>query len=101
MKTTFSLSDFDFTLPDELIAQHPAAERSASRLLDGRGGAIADRRFADLPDLLQPGDLLVFNDTKVVKARLFGQKASGGKLELLIERVLSPTPMPAMRSPRT
>ena len=90
MKTTFSLSDFDFTLPDELIAQHPAAERSASRLLDGRGDAIADRRFADLPDLLLPGDLLVFNDTKVVKARLFGQKASGGRLELLIERVLSP-----------
>jgi S-adenosylmethionine:tRNA ribosyltransferase-isomerase len=84
----FTLSDFDFTLPDELIAQHPAAERSASRLLDGRGGAIADRRFANLPDLLLPGDLLVFNDTKVVKARLFGQKASGGKLELLIERVL-------------
>jgi len=90
MKTTFSLSDFDFTLPPELIAQHPAAERSASRLLDGRGEAIADRRFADLPELLAPGDLLVFNDTQVVKARLFGQKPSGGKLELLIERVLSP-----------
>jgi len=90
MKTTFSLSDFDFTLPDELIAQHPAAERSASRLLDGRGNAMVDRRFADLPDLLQAGDLLVFNDTQVVKARLFGQKASGGRLELLIERVLSP-----------
>ena len=88
--SAFSLSDFDFTLPDELIAQHPAAERSASRLLDGRSGAIADRRFADLPDLLEPGDLLVFNDTKVVKARLFGQKLSGGRLELLIERVLSP-----------
>ena len=91
MTTTFSLSDFDFTLPDELIAQHPAAERSASRLLDGRQGKAVDRRFADLPDLLLPGDLLVFNDTKVVKARLFGQKASGGKLELLIERVLSPS----------
>jgi S-adenosylmethionine:tRNA ribosyltransferase-isomerase len=86
----FTLSDFDFVLPEALIAQHPVPERSASRLLDGRGGAIADRRFADLPDLLLPGDLLVFNDTKVVKARLFGQKASGGKLELLIERVLSP-----------
>ena len=85
----FTLSDFDFVLPDGLIAQHPAAQRSASRLLDGRGGAIADRRFVDLPDLLMPGDLLVFNDTKVVKARLFGQKPSGGKLELLIERVLS------------
>jgi S-adenosylmethionine:tRNA ribosyltransferase-isomerase len=86
----FTLSDFNFMLPEALIAQHPAAERSASRLLDGRGGSIADRRFADLPDLLLPGDLLVFNDTKVVKARLFGQKLSGGKLELLIERVLSP-----------
>jgi S-adenosylmethionine:tRNA ribosyltransferase-isomerase len=92
MKTHFSLSDFDFTLPDELIAQHPAAERSASRLLDGRGSAAADRRFTDLPGLLQPGDLLVLNDTQVVKARLFGQKSSGGRLELLIERVLSPTP---------
>ncbi|MFC5522069.1 tRNA preQ1(34) S-adenosylmethionine ribosyltransferase-isomerase QueA [Polaromonas jejuensis] len=90
MKTHFSLSDFDFTLPEELIAQHPAAERSASRLLDGRESTPVDRRFADLPGLLAPGDLLVFNDTKVVKARLFGQKASGGKLELLIERVLSP-----------
>lgn len=86
----FTLSDFDFTLPEELIAQHPAAERSGSRLLDGRAGTIADRRFAELAELLLPGDLLVFNDTKVVKARLFGQKASGGKLELLIERVLSP-----------
>ena len=84
----FSLSDFDFKLPEELIAQHPALQRSASRLLDGRAGAMTDRLFADLPDLLMPGDLLVFNDTKVVKARLFGQKSSGGKLELLIERVL-------------
>ena len=90
MKTTFSLSDFDFTLPPELIAQHPAPKRSASRLLDGRGALAVDRRFTDLPGLLLPGDLLVFNDTKVVKARLFGQKASGGRLELLIERVLSP-----------
>ena len=87
----FTLSDFDFTLPPELIAQHPAAERSASRLLDGRAALPADRRFTDLPGLLLPGDLLVFNDTKVVKARLFGQKASGGRLELLIERVLSVT----------
>ena len=89
MKTNFSLSDFDFTLPPELIAQHPPAQRSGSRLLDGRAAA-ADRQFTDLPGLLMPGDLLVFNDTKVVKARLFGQKASGGRLELLIERVLSP-----------
>ena len=91
MKTNFSLSDFDFALPEDLIAQHPAAERSASRLLDGRDSTIVDRRFTELAGLLLPGDLLVFNDTKVVKARLFGQKASGGRLELLIERVLSPT----------
>ena len=85
---TFTTSDFDFALPPELIAQHPAAERSGSRLLDGSGAAPVDRIFRDLPTLLQPGDLLVFNDTQVVKARLFGEKATGGKLELLIERVL-------------
>ncbi|MFM9902865.1 MAG: tRNA preQ1(34) S-adenosylmethionine ribosyltransferase-isomerase QueA [Polaromonas sp.] len=90
-KSQFTLADFDFTLPEELIAQHPAAERSGSRLLDGTGPQAVDRRFTDLPDLLLPGDLLVFNDTQVVKARLFGQKTSGGKLELLIERVLSPS----------
>lgn len=83
-----TLSDFDFELPPELIAQHPATERSASRLLDGRSAQPVDRIFRDLPGLLQPGDLLVFNDTKVVKARLFGEKPTGGKLELLIERVL-------------
>ena len=86
--TGFTVDDFDFELPPELIAQHPAAERSASRLLDGRGDTPADRVFRELPELLEPGDLLVFNDTKVVKARLFGEKPSGGKLELLIERVL-------------
>lgn len=85
---TFTLSDFDFELPEHLIAQHPAAERSASRLLDGRQAPPVDRIFKTLPDLLQPGDLLVFNDTQVIKARLFGEKATGGKLELLIERVL-------------
>jgi S-adenosylmethionine:tRNA ribosyltransferase-isomerase len=85
---TFTLGDFDFALPPELIAQHPAAERSASRLLDGTGPAPADRIFRDLPGLLAPGDLLVFNDTQVVKARLFGEKPTGGKLELLIERVI-------------
>jgi S-adenosylmethionine:tRNA ribosyltransferase-isomerase len=84
----FSLSDFDFALPPELIAQHPASERSASRLLDGTGSQPADRIFRELPFLLDPGDLLVFNDTRVVKARLFGHKPTGGKLELLIERVL-------------
>ena len=96
----FTLSDFDFQLPAELIAQHPAPERSASRLLDGRNWPPADRIFRDLPGLLQSGDLLVFNDTQVIKARLFGNKPApargtkapppqGGKLELLVERVLS------------
>ncbi len=85
---TFTLGDFDFALPPELIAQHPAAERSASRLLDGTGAQPVDRTFRDLPGLLSPGDLLVFNDTKVVKARLYGEKPTGGKVELLIERVL-------------
>ncbi|MGQ0711945.1 MAG: tRNA preQ1(34) S-adenosylmethionine ribosyltransferase-isomerase QueA [Rhodoferax sp.] len=84
----FTLSDFDFTLPPELIAQHPAPERSASRLLDGRYAAPVDRSFRELPGLLRAGDLLVFNDTKVVNARLFGEKPSGGKAELLVERVL-------------
>lgn len=85
---TFSLSDFDFHLPGDLVAQHPAAQRSGSRLLDGTGPAPADRIFRELPGLLEAGDLLVFNDTKVIKARLFGEKPTGGKLELLIERVL-------------
>jgi len=85
---SFTLSDFDFELPTELIAQHPAPERSGSRLLDGSSPALVDRIFHELPQLFQAGDLLVFNDTKVIKARIFGEKASGGKLELLIERVL-------------
>ncbi|MCZ2405560.1 MAG: tRNA preQ1(34) S-adenosylmethionine ribosyltransferase-isomerase QueA [Burkholderiales bacterium] len=85
----YTLSDFDFSLPPELIAQHPAAERSSARLLDGRDPQPADRIFRELPPLLRSGDLLVFNDTRVVPARLFGEKASGGKLELLIERVLA------------
>ena len=84
----FTLSDFDFVLPPELVAQHPAEERSASRLLDGAGELPVDRIFKDLPSLLRAGDLLVFNDTRVVKARLFGEKPTGGKLELLVERVL-------------
>ena len=87
---SFSVADFDFQLPDALIAQHPAAERSASRLLDGTGPQPVDRIFRELPGLLKRGDLLVFNDTQVVKARLFGEKASGGKFEILIERVLLP-----------
>ncbi|MEF9966269.1 MAG: tRNA preQ1(34) S-adenosylmethionine ribosyltransferase-isomerase QueA [Comamonas sp.] len=87
-RRTFQLSDFDFELPEALIAQHPAAERSGSRLLDARESTLVDRRFHELPDLLQAGDLLVFNDTQVIKARIFGEKSSGGKIELLIERVL-------------
>lgn len=84
------LSDFDYDLPPVLIAQHPAAERTASRLLhlDGRSGDLADRRFRDLPDFVQAGDVLVMNDTRVIKARLTGRKESGGQVEVLIERVL-------------
>jgi S-adenosylmethionine:tRNA ribosyltransferase-isomerase len=85
---TFTLSDFDFSLPEILIAQHPAAERSGSKLLDGSQSAPVDRIFRDLPSLLRAGDLVVFNDTKVINARLFGEKPTGGKVELLIERVL-------------
>ena len=89
MPTQYRLSDFDFELPPELIAQHPAAVRSQSRLLDGTGLTPIDRVFADVPQCLHPGDLLVFNDTQVVKARLYGEKASGGKVEMLVERVLA------------
>jgi S-adenosylmethionine:tRNA ribosyltransferase-isomerase len=83
-------SDFHYELPDELIARHPVARRSDSRLLhlDGRDGAIADLQFTDLPRLLRRGDLLVFNDTRVIPARLRGHKATGGKVELLLERVI-------------
>ena len=84
----FTLADFDFDLPPELVAQHPAAERSASRLLDGRGDRPLDRTFRELPALLSPGDLLLFNDTRVLKARLFGEKPTGGAVEALVERVL-------------
>ncbi|MEP6721504.1 MAG: tRNA preQ1(34) S-adenosylmethionine ribosyltransferase-isomerase QueA [Variovorax sp.] len=87
--SAFTLSDFDFALPADLVAQHPAAERTSSRLLDGTGPAPVDRIFKTLPSLLRAGDLLVFNDTRVVKARLFGEKPTGGKLELLVERVLA------------
>jgi S-adenosylmethionine:tRNA ribosyltransferase-isomerase len=82
-------TDFHFELPEALIAQQPAAERSGSRLLtlDGGSGALADRRFANLYDLLRPGDLLVFNDTRVIPARLFGRKESGGQVEVLVERI--------------
>jgi S-adenosylmethionine:tRNA ribosyltransferase-isomerase len=84
------LSDFDYELPPALIAQHPAAERGASRLLHlvGRSGALADRQFRDLPAFLKAGDVLVMNNTRVIKARLTGRKESGGQVEVLIERVL-------------
>ena len=83
-------SDFTYELPPELIAQQPLAERSASRLLtlDGATGALADRQIRELPQLVAPGDLLVFNDTKVIPARLFAIKESGGKVEMLLERPL-------------
>ena len=85
------LHDFDFELPPALIAQAPAAERGASRLLhlDGRSSALVDGRFAQLLDHIAAGDVMVFNDTRVIKARLTGAKDSGGKIEVLIERVLS------------
>ncbi|MBC8055568.1 MAG: tRNA preQ1(34) S-adenosylmethionine ribosyltransferase-isomerase QueA [Rhizobiales bacterium] len=88
MTTTYTLRDFDFALPSELIAQQPAAERSSSRLLDATGLSPTDRVFRELPSLLRAGDLLVFNDTRVIKARLLGVKASGGVVEALVERVL-------------
>ena len=83
-----SIEDFDYELPAQLIAQHPGETRSGSRLLCV-GASLADRRFFELPQLLAPGDLLVFNDTRVIKARLAGEKASGGRVEVLIERALS------------
>lgn len=86
-----NVSEFHFDLPDELIARYPLAERTASRLfvLDGRNGRTEHRQFRDLSDLLQPDDLLIFNDTRVIPARLFGTKESGGKVEVLTERVVS------------
>ena len=87
-----TLADFDYPLPVDLIAQQPPAERSGARLLDGSGALPADRRFRDLPALVAPGDLLVFNDTRVIKARLLGEKPTGGAVEALVERVL---PAPA------
>src|SRR5688572_18799240 len=99
-------SDFHYDLPPELIAQAPLPERSPSRLLVVPPGAapFEDRRFRDLPALLQPGDLLVFNDTRVIPARLFGQKATGGRVEILIERLLggfdARAPLGVSKSPR-
>jgi S-adenosylmethionine:tRNA ribosyltransferase-isomerase len=83
-----TLSDFDFDLPPELIAQHPLADRAASRLLHVERDALADLPFRALPGLVQPGEVIVFNDTRVIKARLLGRKPSGGKVEVLVERVV-------------
>ncbi len=107
---SLTLNDFDYFLPPELIAQAPLPERSASRLLvvqptDGGTDALLDRRFADLPELVGPNDLLVFNDTRVIHARLFGLKDSGGQVEVLIERAVGPhealAQVRASKSPRT
>jgi len=101
------LHDFDFELPAGLIAQVPADERTASRLLhlDGNTGALTDGHFRQLAEYVARGDVMVFNDTRVIKARLTGTKDSGGKVEVLIERVLagdqaSNTASTATRSPR-
>ena len=84
-------TDFNYQLPEELIAQQPLERRSASRLLclDSQSGDLSDKKFNDLPSLLNPGDLLVFNNTEVIPARLFGRKASGGRIEILVERLLN------------
>ena len=82
------LSDFDYTLPPELIAQVPAARRRDSRHLHALPHALRDLAFADLPDLLEPGDVMVFNDTRVIRARVHGRRPSGGRVELLLERML-------------
>ena len=87
---TYALADFDYALPPELVAQVPAAERGGSRLLHVDGAHLHDRAFADLPRLLRQGDLVVFNDTRVLNARVHATKASGGKAELLIERIVGP-----------
>ncbi len=84
------VTDFSFELPESLIAHYPMPERSSCRLLslDGPTGALTHGTFTDLLDKLNPGDLLVFNNTRVIPARLFGRKASGGKIEVLVERML-------------
>jgi S-adenosylmethionine:tRNA ribosyltransferase-isomerase len=86
----YRLSDFDYELPSELIAQSPAPSRTASRLLHVAGAKLADCAFLDLAQLLAPGDLLVFNDTKVIRSRLHGRRESGGQVELLLERIVAP-----------
>ena len=100
---TMDISDFDFTLPEKLIAQHPPEVRGSSRLLVALPDMpLQDRGFGDLPDYVGEGDVLVFNNTKVMKARLFGQKDSGGRIEALIERVLdSHTALAHIRSSKS
>lgn len=85
------LSNFYFDLPDELIARYPKVERTSSRLLqlNGQNGELFHRTFSDIADLINEGDLLIFNNTRVIPARIFGSKASGGKIEVLIERILT------------
>ena len=98
------LTDFDYELPQELIARFPAAERRGSRLLEV-GAGVVDRAFAELPELLAPGDLLVFNDTRVIPARLYATKPTGGRVEMLIERIEEPTRalvmLKASKTPKT
>lgn len=99
------VDDFDFPLPPELIAQAPLAERSASRLLVLDADRLVDSHFAELPQWLRPGDLLVFNDTRVIHARLHGHKDSGGQIEVLVERAIGPhealAQVKASKSPKT
>ena len=97
-------SDFNFDLPENLIAQYPTENREASRFLclDRNSGAYLDRQFTDIADLIYPGDLLVFNDTKVIPARLFARKESGGKVEIMLERLLDDhTMLCQLRSSKT
>jgi S-adenosylmethionine:tRNA ribosyltransferase-isomerase len=99
-----TLADFDYALPPELIAQAPAAERRGSRLLHVDGDALSDRTFPDIVDMMAPGDLMVFNDTRVLRARLRGRRPSGGRVELLLERITGPdeawTQLKASHPPR-
>ena len=93
---SLTIAQFDYELPPDLIAQSPPAQRQGSRLLHLDGASqLHDRQFTDLPSLLRKGDLLVFNDTRVIKARLHGQKSSGGKVEVLIEQAGGPSTAPA------
>ena len=102
---SLTLDDFDYSLPPELIAQAPLPERCGSRLLVVTGDELDDRGFCDLPDLVRPGDLLVFNDTRVIHARLYGEKETGGRVEVLVERAIGPhealAQVRASKSPRT